>query len=107
MTANSLDWINPLRDSRIWVKISTHGNACEIVFSDNGPGISPEIASNVFEPHFSGKEGGCGMGLTIARNVVSLARGTIEVISDRRRRGARIQILLPLKRSRSTTGVVA
>jgi K+-sensing histidine kinase KdpD len=42
------------------------------------------------------------MGLTIARNIVIFHGGEIEVIKDRRRRGANIRIVLPRKRSRAT-----
>jgi signal transduction histidine kinase len=51
---------------------------------------------------FSLKEGGQGMGLTIARHLVTLASGNIDALVDRRRRGATIRLRLPRKRSRST-----
>jgi signal transduction histidine kinase len=78
------------------------GDRCEIVFSDNGSGIPDGIADRVFEPLFSGKEGGRGMGLTIARSIVELHGGEISALVDGRRRGANIRMLLPRKRSRAT-----
>ena len=75
---------------------------CEIVFSDNGPGIDMDIAGRIFEPLFSRKEGGRGMGLTIARQMVEAHGGRINVIVDGRRKGAAFQVLLPRKRSRAT-----
>jgi C4-dicarboxylate-specific signal transduction histidine kinase len=99
---NSLDWLHGTREPRIRIVARTSDRNCEIIFSDNGPGIAAGIAERVFEPMFSGKEGGQGMGLTIARNLVVVHRGQIDVLTDGRRRGANIRILLPRKRSRAT-----
>jgi C4-dicarboxylate-specific signal transduction histidine kinase len=99
---NSLDWLHGIREPRIRVAARTSDQNCEIIFSDNGPGIALGIAERVFEPMFSGKEGGQGMGLTIARNLVTAHGGQISVLTDGRRRGANIRILLPRKRSRAT-----
>jgi signal transduction histidine kinase len=56
----------------------------------------------VFDTAFSLKEGGRGMGLTIVRGLVEQHGGTIRVDPDGRRRGARIVLTLPCKRSRAT-----
>jgi signal transduction histidine kinase len=102
LVSNSLDWARRVESPRIRIVVSAAGDNCEIVFSDNGPGIAPDIAGRVFEPLFSRKEGGRGMGLTIARQVVEAHGGRISVILDGRRKGANFQILLPRKRSRAT-----
>jgi C4-dicarboxylate-specific signal transduction histidine kinase len=102
LTVNSLEWLESKRDPRIRVVARPIGDRCEVVFSDNGPGISPAIADRVFDPLFSTKERGRGMGLTIARGLVELHGGRIAVLVDGRRRGANIQLLLPRKRSRAT-----
>ena len=46
---------------------------------DHGPGISPELEGRIFDPYFTGKEGGTGLGLALAKQTVELHRGTIEV----------------------------
>jgi signal transduction histidine kinase len=102
LITNSLDWLHGIREPRIRVAARTVDQNCEIIFADNGPGIGPGIAERVFEPMFSGKEGGQGMGLTIARSLVQAHGGQIAVLTDGRRRGANIKILLPRKRSRAT-----
>ena len=56
----------------------------------------------IFEPMFSRKENGLGMGLTIARELVRAHGGHIQALRDRRRSGASIEIKIPRKRSRST-----
>lgn len=102
LAMNSLDWLQGVRRPRVRVAVRSAGGKCEMIFSDNGPGIPAANAERVFEPLFSGKEGGHGMGLTIARTVVELHRGEIGVLVDRRRPGASVRILMPCKRSRAT-----
>jgi len=99
---NSLEWLHRVRNPEVRVKAIAKQDICEILFSDNGPGISEEVAEHVFQPLYSTREGGRGMGLTIARNIVTMHGGTIDVIIDGRRRGASIRISLPRKRSRAT-----
>lgn len=49
----------------------------EIVISDNGPGMIPEIADNLFVPFKTKKEGGTGLGLTITKKIIDVHGGTI------------------------------
>jgi C4-dicarboxylate-specific signal transduction histidine kinase len=102
LATNSLDWLHGVRYPRIRISARRLEQLCEIVFSDNGPGIPHDVADRVFDPLFSGKEGGQGMGLTIARSVAGVHGGEIKALADGRRRGAAIRILLPRKRSRAT-----
>jgi signal transduction histidine kinase len=104
LTANSLDWIGQGDggDRRIRVVLAADGDLCEVVFTDSGPGIPEQLCVRVFEPGFTLKEGGRGMGLTIARRIVESHGGHMHVIIDGRRRGANLRISLPRKRSRAT-----
>jgi signal transduction histidine kinase len=102
LLSNSLDWARRVDAPRVRIVVAPTGDNCEIVFSDNGPGIPTDIVGRVFEPLFSRKEGGRGMGLTIARQMVESHGGRISAIIDGRRKGAAFQILLPRKRSRAT-----
>jgi signal transduction histidine kinase len=102
LTTNSLDWLRAVRQPRIRIAGRRSEDRCEIVFSDNGPGIPSAIANRIFEPLFSGKEEGRGMGLTIARTIANAHGGEIGVLLDGRRRGAHMQILMPCRRSRAT-----
>jgi signal transduction histidine kinase len=102
LVLNSLDWLRSADDRRIRVKIWTDPESCHIMFTDSGPGIPKAIAGKVFDPLFSTKEGGRGMGLTIAQHIVGQHGGKIYVDPDQRRKGANIHIELPVKRSRST-----
>lgn len=65
-----------------------------VTVTDNGPGIPQDIIDKVFHPLVSRREGGTGLGLTIAQTLVSLHNGMIEVQS--RTGSTRFSIYLPL-----------
>lgn len=52
--------------------------AMEVQVIDNGPGIPPDIRERMFYPLVSGREGGSGLGLTIAQNFVQHHQGSVE-----------------------------
>ncbi|MDR2488809.1 MAG: HAMP domain-containing protein [Desulfovibrio sp.] len=70
-------------------------NLVRIDFADNGPGLSEEGRSRIFEPYFSRKKGGTGLGLTIVRSIVTDHRGYVRAFS-RESGGAVITMELPL-----------
>jgi two-component system nitrogen regulation sensor histidine kinase NtrY len=49
-----------------------------ISIADNGPGMHPEIADNLFIPFKTKKEGGTGLGLTITKKIIDLHAGRIK-----------------------------
>jgi two-component system nitrogen regulation sensor histidine kinase GlnL len=55
--------------------------ALEIKVIDNGPGIPEAVRESMFYPLVSGREGGSGLGLTIAQNFVQHHHGTIDCSS--------------------------
>lgn len=54
--------------------------ACEV--SDTGPGISPEVLPNIFNPFFTTKDIGTGLGLSIVHKIISRHHGEIDVCSQ-------------------------
>jgi len=66
-----------------------------IEVSDDGPGISDAVKSRLFEPNFSTKKAGTGLGLTIVNTIVADHHGTISV-EDRKPHGVRFIIELPV-----------
>lgn len=62
---------------------------------DNGPGISKEEAARLFEPYFSRKKGGTGLGLTIVRTVVGDHRGVVHASARPKDGGAEFVVRLP------------
>jgi signal transduction histidine kinase/CheY-like chemotaxis protein len=66
----------------------------EIMFTDTGPGIPADKQGNIFEPFFSTKDGGSGLGLTVSYNIVSAHGGTLELVPGAAR-GASFRVFLP------------
>lgn len=65
-------------------------------------GLPDGAEEAVFEPLFSRKEGGRGMGLTMARQLLESHGGSITAVVDGRRKGAHFVLTLPRKRARAT-----
>jgi two-component sensor histidine kinase len=65
-----------------------------IRFTDDGPGIPNEHLGHLFEPFFSTKSGGMGLGLSICRRIVNAHQGGLEA-EDISPRGARFTVTLP------------
>ena len=70
------------------------GRSLQISVSDNGPGFSPEEYEKLFEPFYSTKEQGLGLGLSICRAIVRAHSGRIWGASGQGR-GATFHVLLP------------
>ena len=73
-------------ESRAWVVVRV---------SDTGVGMDSDALSHIFEPYFSTRATGSGLGLTIAKRNVELNGGTIEVRSERGV-GTTVTIALPV-----------
>ena len=68
--------------------------AIQMQIIDNGPGIPDAIREKIFYPLVSGREGGSGMGLTLAQTLINQHQGTIEC--DSRPGHTCFTLLLPL-----------
>ncbi|MBX9736564.1 MAG: hypothetical protein K2X32_06520 [Phycisphaerales bacterium] len=62
---------------------------------DTGPGIPPEVKDKLFEPYFTTKAGGSGLGLPTARRLIEAHTGRVEVFSERGK-GSDFLIVLPV-----------
>lgn len=71
------------------------GDYVEVVFADDGPGIPRELLGRIFEPYFTTKPGGNGLGLATARRIVEQHGGSLTAASPSGR-GAVFTLLLPL-----------
>ncbi|MFY7983224.1 MAG: nitrogen regulation protein NR(II) [Burkholderiaceae bacterium] len=69
--------------------------ALELHIEDNGPGIPEELLDRIFFPLVSGRDGGSGLGLTLAQTFVQQHQGTIECESAPGRTVFKILIPLP------------
>jgi hypothetical protein len=93
---NALYWLEKVpRDERqIAVQVRKRDNGIEIFFSDSGPGVPDEVRSLIFDPYFSTKPDGVGLGLTIAGEIVSEYDGTLELVEPGLLSGANFRITL-------------
>lgn len=71
-----------------------------ITFHDTGGGISPDNMSKIFEPYFTTKAGGSGLGLLIVRRIVREHGGEIDLASNEGQ-GLTITIRLPIREQRA------
>jgi two-component system, NtrC family, sensor kinase len=80
------------------VRVATRAGSpgyVEVVVEDDGPGIHEELAGKIYDPFFSTKEGGTGLGLALTHQIVRDHGGTIRVDS-RPGHGARFTVSLPV-----------
>jgi signal transduction histidine kinase len=88
---------------RVSVAVEKTPRDVAIIVSDTGLGLSPEALPHIFEPfrqagpRMAGPEGGLGLGLSIAQQIVELHGGTIAAESAGIGRGARFTIRLPAR----------
>ena len=75
-------------------------HAIAVSIEDNGPGVPEALAERIFYPLVSGREGGTGLGLSLAQSFVSQHEGAIEFES--RPGETRFTILLPLRATRGS-----
>jgi signal transduction histidine kinase len=60
---------------------STGRRVVEVSVSDTGPGIPPEILDRIFQPFYTTKAGGTGIGLAITKRIITAHKGNIQVRS--------------------------
>lgn len=81
----------------IYIELSVYGNTLTIVFCDEGPGISDETLNKIWEPFFTTKDKGSGLGLSIVRKIIEGHGGDIE-IENAPEKGTLVTITLPANR---------
>ena len=91
---NSLQAIPHDRDPDILVQISENSKSVKILVSDNGQGVSKSNRDKIFEPMFTTKSDGMGLGLGIVKNIISSHRGKISYKS-KSNKGTDFTITLP------------
>ena len=79
----------------ICLRNSTREGYYDIVFDDNGPGVSDENQHKLFTPNFTTKTGGTGLGLAICRNIIEKCEGEIRYQRSFALGGASFTVTLP------------
>src|SRR4030095_9169042 len=89
------------RDGRVQVQLQRVSSHVEIVVSDTGQGIAPDVLPHVFERFQQGgststrRHPGLGLGLALVRHLVELHGGTVEAFSAGEGRGSVFTVKLP------------
>ena len=66
----------------VFVTVFRENNQVKIAVKDNGKGISPQNTLRIFEPKFTTKSSGMGLGLAIIKNIIENYHGTITFESE-------------------------
>jgi two-component system sensor histidine kinase FlrB len=78
----------------VTLKARLRGDRVEFTVKDNGPGIAPSIQSRVFEPFFSTRAAGTGLGLAVVKTVTEAHGGEL-VLDSTPEGGTRVELDLP------------
>jgi len=89
---------------RLQLRGRVEGDHVVIDVEDSGVGMDEEALARVFEPYFSTKVTGTGLGLPIAKRNIELSGGTVSVHSHKDR-GTTVTLRLPVGVAASTAGV--
>ncbi|MCG2712654.1 MAG: ATP-binding protein [Candidatus Omnitrophica bacterium] len=76
------------------IETSAQANFVQVNIKDTGPGIAPDDSQTIFEPLYSTKPGGSGLGLAVSATIVKAHNGSIEAKSEQGK-GTEIIIKLP------------
>jgi signal transduction histidine kinase len=97
LVVNALDSMD--EGGSLTVQLRQWNGQAEIVFSDTGCGMEPEVLENIFEPFYTRSRGGkgTGLGLTISHRTITQHRGEIEAASAGRGKGSTFTVRLPLQ----------
>ena len=80
---------------KITIKISQLENNVKISVTDTGKGISKKNFTKIFEPGFTTKKRGWGLGLSLTRRIIEdFHNGKIKVLESKKEKGSTIQISL-------------
>lgn len=89
---NSLQALNGQGALKIFSRLE--GDGVEVRFEDNGPGFSKEVKEKIFNPFFTTKSSGTGLGLSVSYGIIKALKGRISAHSEPGQ-GATFTIFLP------------
>jgi signal transduction histidine kinase len=81
---------------RAGVAIAVEAGELHVRVTDSGKGIPDDVRDRMYEPFFSTKEGGTGMGMSIVHNFVAIHDGRIEISTGPQ--GTEVDVILPARR---------
>ncbi len=77
LVLNALSFVSD--GGRVVVSTARDAGELRVVVADSGPGVPEALRQRIFDPFFSRREGGIGLGLTIVQQIVHVHGGEIEV----------------------------
>ena len=95
MLQNAQDALAAQDDGEICVITRRDGERAVLLFRDNGPGFPAEVLAHAFEPYFTTKSRGTGLGLAMVKKIVDEHGGDVR-LSNREGGGAEVRIRLRL-----------
>ncbi|MFH6767436.1 HAMP domain-containing sensor histidine kinase [Gaetbulibacter aquiaggeris] len=94
LVKNGIQAIPNNREPKIKVNVKTENEQVIITVSDNGAGVLEENKMKVFEPKFTTKTSGMGLGLAMVKNIVEMHKGTISFESEPNK-GTTFKVTIP------------
>ena len=94
LVKNAIQATEETEDPKIRVEVKSENEMACILVCDNGHGISEELAEKVFEPKFTTKSSGMGLGLAMVKNIVETYNGTI-TFTSKADRGTVFRVTFP------------
>ncbi|MFD0761920.1 sensor histidine kinase [Lutibacter aestuarii] len=96
LVKNATQALIEVENKKIEITVSEKNEQVIIIVADNGKGISIEDKEKVFEPKFTTKSSGMGLGLGMVKNIVEAYNGTIDFTSQINK-GTVFKIIIPKK----------
>ena len=93
LTLNAIE-ASPDGGRVVW-NVRPNGRSIELVIEDEGPGVNERDAGRIFEPFFTMREGGTGLGLAVSRRIATAGGGKLEWSGRATSGGARFTLTLP------------
>lgn len=99
LVVNALDSMEP--EGTLRIELRHAEGMAEMLFEDNGCGMTPEVLENIFEPFFTKRKvgKGTGLGLSITHRIISQHQGEITATSPGEGEGATFVVRLPIRPS--------
>jgi two-component system, NtrC family, sensor kinase len=97
LITNGLDSVEP--GGAVTVSVELHNGQAQLVFEDDGCGMTEEVLQHLFEPFFTRRRGGqgTGLGLSISYRIVEEHNGQIVAHSDGPGKGSKFAVSLPIR----------
>lgn len=96
LVKNATQALEDVEDKKIEVSVLNENNSVVILVADNGKGILEEDKDKIFEPKFTTKSSGMGLGLPMVKNIVETYNGSITYTTEKNK-GTVFKIVLPKK----------